>query len=141
MPRKKDPDSTSLQKGLKLFTLLLFGGRTWSLSKLYQEIRCSKQTVLRLLAQIEASGWGKIIAEKRGNQNFYYMPRPRQVASVTLNERNLAQLTLCRDFLAKLLPERLKNETSETILKAHYYLPEPDKDGLTKLWKKSCPPL
>jgi Predicted transcriptional regulator len=124
MPKKQNRDMTAVQKGLKLFTLLLLDSGSWSLTDLAKKLECSKQTILRLVDQIEGSGWGQIIEELRGNRKYYRLAKPSKVTSVALTTSGLSQLTLCHDFLAKLLPEGMQQEASDALLTASYYLPE-----------------
>ena len=67
MPAKAS-DKTPGEKLLALYTLLLMqDGRAISLTSLADALHCSKQTILRLLSQLEASGYGKLAEpERRG---------------------------------------------------------------------------
>lgn len=54
MPTKQLPDTTYGEKLISLFARLLFSGEWVSLSQLARELGCSKQTVLRLIRDIES---------------------------------------------------------------------------------------
>ena len=123
MPKKMDPDSSAMQKGLKLFVLLL-SGRRWSLRELADELSCSKQTVLRLASQLEAASWGQMMEHREGNRKYFSLIRPRRQAAIAFDPQKIAQLMLCYDFISQILPEGLRRETSEAILLAENYLPE-----------------
>ena len=51
MPEKKDPYSSPAMKVLRLYILLLFSGRKYSLAELARKFDCSKQTILRMIGQ------------------------------------------------------------------------------------------
>ena len=53
MPEKYDQDARPDEKLLKLFMLLLFNDKEFSLTYLAETINCSKQTVARLLRRID----------------------------------------------------------------------------------------
>lgn len=95
------------EKLLTLYTLLVFQDEKapFSLSRLSQLLDCSKQTVLRLLDQLEASRFGKLEEPIRKGREHYYRltPQPRQALSI--GPREAAQLALCRSTLMRLLPK------------------------------------
>lgn len=125
MPKKIDPDSTPFQKGLRLFFTLLLSGRKMSATELADVLECSKQTVARLADQVFASRGGTIEVSREGNRKYYRMQRPVSRLPLTLGRERLAQLNLCYDFLAKLLPEGMKGDLADTIHNAMYkHLPE-----------------
>lgn len=79
MPKKRDYDRTYGQKLITLYTRLLFSGQRYSLTELTRLLDCYKQTVLRLVDEINI-GQGLVIQEdKEGNRNVYYMERPRNL--------------------------------------------------------------
>lgn len=68
MPPKRNSDATAGEKLLALYSLLLFSEREFSLTELAERLRCSKQTVLRLLDQLEAGAWQGSIRETRNGR-------------------------------------------------------------------------
>ena len=118
----KKQDMTAVQKGLALFTLLLRSRRAWSLTELADRLECSKQTILRLVDQLSTSGLA-LIEEWQGNRKLYRLEAPRRTAPLVFNAEQLTQLTLCRDFLIKFLPENVRREVDEALLTAENYLP------------------
>ena len=123
MPKKFDPDSSAMQKGLKLFVMLL-SGRRWSLRELAEELNCSKQTVLRLVSQLEAASWGRMMEHKEGNRKYFSLLRPRRQAAIAFDAQKISHLMLCYDFISQILPEGFRRESSEAILLVENYLPE-----------------
>ncbi|MBQ7738108.1 MAG: WYL domain-containing protein [Desulfovibrionaceae bacterium] len=105
MPSKQS-DSTPGEKLLALYTLLILRGeKEISLTELTKALECSKQTVLRLLTQLEASGYGKL-AEPivKGREHFYRLLQTHD-PYLALGAKELAQLTLCRKMLMHILPK------------------------------------
>ena len=97
--------ATPGEKLLALYTLLLLrGDRVISLSELAQTLDCSKQTVLRLLAQLEASGYGKLDAPIVQGREHYYRMAPMPHVRLDVGVTELAQLALCRNMLLNVLP-------------------------------------
>lgn len=104
----KHSDSKPGEKLLTLYTLFMVQGeRHISLGEIAKALECSKQTVLRLLDQMEASGFGKLEAPLiRGREHYYRMaPLPRK--KLELGVQELAQLAQCRNMLVNILPKNV----------------------------------
>ena len=116
MAKKWNGDATPAEKLLLLFTTLLFGKRPFSLTELSSSSRlnASKATVLRLLRQLEQSGAGLLIKEKRGRESFYSLERQGR-PDLAPNPEGIAQLALCRDLVFHLLPKNFQEETAQTL--------------------------
>ena len=121
---KWDKDATPSGKLLSLYTLLLIKGKEMSLGELARELKCSKQSVSRMLDQLEASQYGKLLRDKRGKEAIYHLDRPKKLPMLSLNAEGLHQLALCRDFMIHLLPESIRNSVDATLRQASAYLPE-----------------
>ncbi|MBQ4567226.1 MAG: helix-turn-helix domain-containing protein [Desulfovibrio sp.] len=95
------------EKLLALYTLLMLRGQNpISLSELARILHCSKQTVLRYLDQLEASGYGKLEEPiVRGREHLYRMA-PIAQPHLALGVRELSQLTLCRKMLLPSCPRK-----------------------------------
>ena len=106
MPAKRS-NATPAEKLLTLYTLLMQrGDRPASLGELASVLQCSKQTVLRLLAQLEASGYGKLDAPiRRGREHCYRLAFG--LHDLGGDARDPVRLSLCRQTLRQLLPEGL----------------------------------
>lgn len=126
MPPKWDSDATPSEKLLALFAMLLFNNRAFSLKELTGEgyLNASKASVGRLIRQLERARVGNLQREKRGREAFYRLERPARVPSISLNADGLYQLALCRDFLAHLLPEKMRAETQSSLSQAVSFLPQ-----------------
>ncbi len=133
MPNKKDPYASAAQKVLGLYGLLLFTGRKYSLPQLAELFYCSKQTVLRMIEQIERAHRIQVDAWMEDGRKWYRARTPRQRPNVTLSVEAIQHLLLCRDIVWHLLPEALRGDISETIEKTAVLLPEYEEreDALT----------
>lgn len=127
MGKKWNQDAKPAEKLLALYTILLFG-RAVSLTELSKELNCAKQTVSRLITQLEASRYGKVIRLKKGHQVFYQLDGPERLPKLSLNAEGLRQLALCRDFTAHLLPENMRKNVEATLKRAAAFLPEGEEE-------------
>lgn len=126
MGKKWNPDAKPSEKMLSLYTMLLFSGREATLSEISEELCCSKQAVLRLVDQLEAARFGKLLRAKRGREAVYRLDRPKNLPKISLNAEGLHQLALCRDFMLHLLPESMRKSVNTTLQQASAYLAEND---------------
>lgn len=132
MPKKQDRDSTMAMKLFGLYGLLLFSGRKYTLTQLATQFSCSKQTILRLLAQMDmAHGVPiKLRSAKNGRENEYWAEVPRRPLNVTLTASALSNLLLCRDLVCHLLPKAMREEAGMTVRHATTLLAEFDRRAL-----------
>lgn len=126
MPTKKDPHASPAQKLLGLYGLLLFTGRAYSLTHLAALFRCSKQTVLRMMEQIQLAHRIRIETWTEGNRSWFQVKTPAQKPNVTLDVEAIQHLMLCRDIVWHLLPKALRDEVAQTIAHATVLLPDYD---------------
>lgn len=130
MPSKKDPYSGPSQKIIGLFSLFLFSGRAHSLGQLSQMFRCSKQTVLRMLEQIERSRWLVIDSWSEGRENMYQARKTRKMPNISLDADAIGKLLLCRDMVWHMLPANYRREVTQALQGATTLLPDfDDRDG------------
>ena len=129
MGRKWNQDATPSEKLLSLYTLLLVKGKEVSLSELSRELKCSKQSISRLIDQLEASRYGKLLRDKRGKEAVYSLDRPKKLPMLSLNAEGLYQLALCRDFMIHLLPDSIRKSVDATLKQASAFLPEEENEG------------
>lgn len=101
----KISDKTPGEKLLALYTLLMLqDGRPISLASLAEALQCSKQTILRLLNQLEASGFGKLLEPERRGKEFFYKLAVNKDEILNVGAKELAHLNLCRNLLMHFLP-------------------------------------
>ena len=124
MPKKWNLDASPSERLLGMYSMLLFGGKELSLGELSEELKCSKQAVLRLVRQLDAARFGKLLHTKRGRESYYRLDKPRHVPKLSLNAEGLQHLALCKDFLLHLLPATMRETITTTLEQASAYLPE-----------------
>lgn len=121
---EKWSDSRPAEKLLALYTTLLVSPEPMSLTLLSKKLDCSKQTVSRLVDQLESSKFGKVIKDRLGKQIIYSLEKPRRQPVVSLNADGLTQLALCREFLLRLLPPSMSRQMETSLRQASAYLPD-----------------
>jgi predicted DNA-binding transcriptional regulator YafY len=126
------------EKLLRLFSLLLFTQERYSLGALAEILKCSKQTVLRLIDQLESIGWAKVREEVSGRKAIYWIERPGNLPRIALNPEGLEQLVLCRGFLEHLFPRAARASVDAALQQAVAYVPETDAAGIIAADKLSC---
>ena len=127
MPKKWNKELGPGEKLLRLFSLLLFAHERYSLTALAEILECSKQTVLRLIDQLEAAGWAKVRRDDTGRRALFWIERPGTLPKVSLNAQGLQELILCRSFLEHILPRSLNTGADTTLRQASAYLPEAER--------------
>jgi predicted DNA-binding transcriptional regulator YafY len=135
MPKKYDEHTSAGQKVIGLYSLLLFTGRPHSLGQLAKVFTCSKQTVLRMLEQIEMTHRLGVDSWLEGKEKWYRARTPRERPNVSLTIEEIQHLLLCRDIVWHWLPVALRNDIEQTIAKTTVLLPEYDgrSEALTSL--------
>ena len=110
------------EKLIALYSLLLFARYPLSLTYISDQLQCSKQSVLRLIERIESSGYGKITRQKKGRETVYILSKPRNLPKISINSEGLYQLALCKNFLVKMLPQKMKLSIDAVIQETSAYL-------------------
>ena len=118
-PSKKDERGHG-EKLLALYTLLLFERKEFSVRELMEELNCSKSTAHRLLGQMEASRFGKLLERREGQKALVRLEKTEKPA-LALDGEGLRQLALCRDLVLHLLPEGFRKRIETTLLQASAY--------------------
>ncbi len=105
MPVKKSEKSPG-EKLLALYTFFMVQGESYtSLTELARILECSKQTVSRLLLQLEASGYGKLDTPLVKGKEHYHRFAPMPMLDLNLGVKELMQLNLCRNLFLQMLPK------------------------------------
>ena len=132
MPNKKDPDATHANKLLRLFSRLFFSDGRYALGELAEMLDCSKQTVQRLVDDIESSMGVCIEQQLEGNRKYFHMPRRKRLPTVKLLSADEMQaLHMCAKFAETLLGRELFEEATKGLEKSTVLLPaeHPPRDG------------
>jgi len=122
--KKKHSEASPGEKLLGLYCLLLYSRRELSLTELAESLTCSKQTIGRLIVQLERTACGQLIRRPRGREAYYALARlEKNLPQLPLDAEGLAQLALCRDFIAHLLPAEMRQKISQTLDQTAAWLP------------------
>lgn len=124
MPQKRDGDTNRALRVLRLFRLLFFTGRRYSLAHLAAELDCSKQTVLSMVDQINASNIGVVNSWQADRLRWFQASPLSERPRLTLNPSDIQNLSLCRDLASHLLPDGITREVGESIGTATTLLPK-----------------
>ena len=114
MPSKIDPDTTPGMKLLRLFRKLMMDGRRHFQSDLAEEFQCSSQTIIRIIAEIEAVV-GASLETGLENRRRWYQIRAISRSRLGLDFEEIRYLSLCRDMAATLLPKQITERLDKTI--------------------------
>ena len=119
MPEKKDYYSSYGQKLISLFAKLLFTQRSHSLIELSRMLKCSKQTVLRLVDDIRRSYGVEIEEFLEGKRKYYRIKRLRNgIPSLNITSSELSALCMCKTFAEHLIGREMFEEASRAIEKS-----------------------
>ena len=95
------------EKLISLFAKLLFSKESHSLTSLARMLNCSKQTVLRLVGDIQRAYGVDIDERVRGNQKYYQLTTRKDIQpAFRLTEREMQVLYMCRAFTEHLIMKR-----------------------------------
>lgn len=126
MPRKSS-DRTYGEKLVFLFARLLFTKRRLSLVELSNALDCSKQTVLRLIEDIERSYKVQVEWSMEKRKRFFRLKTPGQMPpALNLTQSELNTLYMCRFFAEHLLGRLFLEEATRALEKGHTLLKADD---------------
>ncbi len=122
MPRKRDMDKSYGEKVIRLFGSLMFARRAQTLTELAEMLNCSKQTISRILRDIESAYQVEIERINRGREALYSIKsrKPPPVAYLSASEMNL--LWMCRAFTERLLGKQLFQDAKDALDKSQTLL-------------------
>jgi predicted DNA-binding transcriptional regulator YafY len=118
MPRKIDPDRKYGQKVIQLFVRLLFSRRPHSLTELAEMLGCSKQSVLRLIRDIENAYLVEMERTKRGREAIFELKKEERPTAVHLSQREMDVLWMCATFTEHLVGKRLFEQAKDALYKS-----------------------
>lgn len=118
MPRKIDADQTYGEKVIRLFARLLFSNRPHSLTELAEALDCSKQTVSRILNEIQKSMGVDLERTKSGKQAVYTIKNRKPPPAAYLSKSELDLLWMCRAFAERLVGKGLFDEIQQALFKS-----------------------
>jgi len=104
MQKKLNPDRSRGQNLISLFARLFFSGRSYSLIELAELLECSKQTVIKLIEELETLHWLELDKSMKSGRRYYQIKRAQDSKSrVALTDEELDTLIMCRAFTGHLL--------------------------------------
>ena len=130
MANKLDPYSSHGQKVVSLFARLMFSNENHSLTDLSRWLKCSKQTVLRLIDIIQRSYGVDMEEIRQGNRKYYRIKKLSGTPpALSLTESELNALHMCRAFTECLLGRDIIEEAARALEKSRTLIH--DKKGLS----------
>ncbi|MEA3416005.1 MAG: WYL domain-containing protein [Thermodesulfobacteriota bacterium] len=125
MPKKLSPYMSYGERLISLFARLMFSGQSHSLTSLSKMLKCSKQTVLRLVNDIQRSYGVDIEESMQGNKRYYRIKKLRQIPpAINLTEMEMNVLRMCKAFSEHLLGKELFKEATRALEKSQALLPK-----------------
>ena len=116
MPTPINPHLSYGQKLISLFARLLFSKKEYSLIDLARILDCSKQTVMRLIEDIQLSYGVEIEDHFEGKRKYYRMKQVVGAKPVLqLNKSELMTLQMCMSFTEHLLGDKLFTEAVDVL--------------------------
>ena len=101
-------------KLLRLFQLLMLDGHRHYQTDLQEYLNCSKQTIIRLMGEIENVIGGHLVSGLE-NRKRWYQIRTIARSRLGLEYEELRYLSFCRDLAVPYLPEQVKKRVDESI--------------------------
>jgi len=129
MPKKIDLDRTHGEKLIGLFSRLLFSNRSYSLTELSSLLNCSKQTIQRLVDNINASYSVIIHEEIIGRHKFYSIEKLPNMPHLSLTVGEYRTLLMCQAFTQHLLGRKLFDEANRALEKSSALIAQPVKSS------------
>ncbi len=116
MPRKIDVDATTGNKLLRLFRKLMISHGKHYMSDLARELKCSPQTIGRLMLELETE-LGAQIESGMDSHKKWYKFTSRNSNNLGLDTEEIRYLCLCKDMAAPYLSEDISVHLDQLILK------------------------
>ncbi len=100
---------------VQLYMLLCSSGREYSLTRLSKMFGCSRQSVLRMLEQLQLLRDVKVESWMDGRERYYRIPRRKHTVPLALDPDTLKHLAMCQEIVRHLLPAKIKEELRQAI--------------------------
>jgi len=102
-------------KLVQLYVLLSSSDRSFTLTRLSQIFRCSRQSILRMVEQLELLPNAKLQSYKEGKERHYRIESAFSPAEIEIDLELLRRLMLCRDIVRHLLPAPMHEEIGRAL--------------------------
>ena len=133
MPKKQNADDLPGDKLLALYQRLTLAGKRHFQADIARDLRCSPQSVTRLIAII-ARNLGPNTEIQTGidkRRRYYQVVSKNNDGSLGFSFEELHFLAICRDIAAPGLPQVVANRIDQTLKTLALHLGEPDNRSLT----------
>lgn len=100
---------------VQLYILMASSGRPYSLTRLASLLSCSRQTILRMMDQIQRIPDISYETWMNKNERYFQVTSTNIKAHVLFTPEVLRHLSLCSDIVSHLLPDDLRNELKKTL--------------------------
>jgi predicted DNA-binding transcriptional regulator YafY len=127
MPSKRGEDTYGA-KLIKLFNLLMFSHKPLSTNELTERLDCSKQTVARLIRDLEYYYRSQISDDLRGREKVYRLKPSDRPRHIELSDREMDALWIMREVASKFLGDDHNRLSTEALGKAQVALAKEKKD-------------
>lgn len=116
MPIKRDMDSTTGGKLLRLFLRLMADRNRHFQTELAVWLNCSKQTIMRLMREIEGVVGDRLKTELEDRRRWYQLcPDSRMPLGLDCEE--LRFLQICRDLACSYLPSQVQRRVDDSLFR------------------------
>lgn len=127
--RKMNEDASKGCKLLTLFKKLFLSSRKHYLADLASELECSKQTVSRLICDIEEVFGNNLLQGFDGGRKWYRLASVSSKRFLPAELEELRYLTLCREIADPYLPDQAKERIDGSIFRFSMLLAEQGDDA------------
>lgn len=110
----KQDEASKGNKLLRLYQLLLLDGRRHYQTELMEYLNCSRQTIIRLIREIEEV-IGAQLETELDNHKRWYRIRSISRSRLGLEFEEIRYLSICRDLAAPYLPEQIRQRVDNSI--------------------------
>jgi len=100
---------------VQLYILLASSGRSYSLTRLARLMACSRQTILRMIDQIERIPKAECQTWMEKGERYFKIVPPTHANHFVFNLEILHQLVLCRDIVTHLMPQHSNQELQQNL--------------------------
>ncbi len=100
---------------VQLYFRLATSGKPYSLTRLATMMSCSRQTILRMMEQIGMMPEVECETWRDKNERFYQIAQSSQQPNILFDADTLRHLALCRDIVARLLPDAVREDLCKTL--------------------------
>lgn len=131
MTRRKDEEGTHGQKLLHLYQMLMMENQPYYQSQLAKQLKCSPQTIIRLMQEIE-----QFIPDcfqtgtEKGRRWYCIQPRSLSRSGVKYNE--VRYLTLCKELASSFLSAETAESIDHSISHLSQWLQEKEAEKLSQ---------